>query len=46
LTMEAEEKALRARRLREIIEGRDPGIWVDDQLADIRLKQEGRERVS
>jgi trehalose 6-phosphate synthase len=46
LTMDAEEKALRARRLREIIEGRDPGIWVDDQLADIRLKQEGRERVS
>jgi trehalose 6-phosphate synthase len=46
LTMDAEEKGLRARRLREIIEGRDPGIWVDDQLADIRLKQEGRERVS
>jgi trehalose 6-phosphate synthase len=45
LTMDAEEKALRARRLREIIEGRDPGIWVDDQLEDIRLKQEGRERV-
>ncbi len=45
LTMDPEEKALRARRLREIIEGRDPGMWVDDQLADIRLKKSERARV-
>ena len=46
LTMEPEERALRAERLREIVDARDPGDWVDEQLADIRAKQEGRERVS
>jgi trehalose 6-phosphate synthase len=45
LTMEPEERALRAERLREIVDARDPGDWVDEQLADIRAKQEGRERV-
>jgi trehalose 6-phosphate synthase len=45
LTMDAEEKSLRARRLREIVEGRDPGLWVDEQLADIRLKRSEREKV-
>jgi len=45
LVMEPEERALRAERLREIVDSRDPGDWVDEQLADIRAKQEGRERV-
>jgi trehalose 6-phosphate synthase len=45
LTMEPEERALRSERLREIVDARDPGDWVDEQLADIRAKQEGRERV-
>jgi trehalose 6-phosphate synthase len=39
LTMEPEERALRAKRLKEIINERDPGDWVDEQLADIRLKR-------
>jgi trehalose 6-phosphate synthase len=45
LTMEPEERALRAERLREIVDARDPGDWVDEQLADIRAKHEGHERV-
>jgi trehalose 6-phosphate synthase len=45
LTMEPEERALRADRLRQIVDARDPGDWVDEQLADIRAKQEGHERV-
>jgi trehalose 6-phosphate synthase len=39
LTMEPEEKRLRAERLKEIITSRDPGDWIDEQMADIRLKQ-------
>jgi trehalose 6-phosphate synthase len=39
LTMEPEEKRLRALRLKEVITSRDPGDWVDEQMADIRLKQ-------
>ena len=46
LTMEPEERALRAERLRQIVDARDPGDWVDEQLADIRAKQEQRERVA
>jgi trehalose 6-phosphate synthase len=38
LTMSAEEKALRAKRLREVVRSRDPGAWVDEQLEDIRAK--------
>jgi trehalose 6-phosphate synthase len=45
LTMDAEERALRAGRLREIVRERDPGVWIDEQLADIRAKQEAGERV-
>jgi trehalose 6-phosphate synthase len=45
LTMEPEERRLRAERLREIILARDPGDWVDEQLADIRLKREERAAV-
>jgi len=35
LTMDPEERRLRARRLKEIIFARNPGDWVDDQLRDI-----------
>jgi trehalose 6-phosphate synthase len=42
LTMETEERRLRAERLTQIISERDPGDWVDEQLADIRAKHEGR----
>ena len=38
LTMSADERALRAERLREIVRARDPGAWVDEQLEDIRAK--------
>ena len=40
LTMDPEEKRDRAERLREIILSRDPGTWVDEQLADIHAKSE------
>jgi trehalose 6-phosphate synthase len=39
LTMEPEERRLRAERLKQIISERDPGDWVDEQLADIRAKR-------
>jgi trehalose 6-phosphate synthase len=42
LTMEPEERRLRAARLKQIISARDPGDWVDEQLVDIRAKHEGR----
>ncbi len=40
LTMDAEERRLRASRLREIVRERDPGVWISEQLEDIRLKRE------
>ncbi|MGI8460138.1 MAG: alpha,alpha-trehalose-phosphate synthase (UDP-forming) [Solirubrobacterales bacterium] len=39
LTMDPGERKQRADRLREIVDSRDPGVWIDDQLADIRSKQ-------
>src|SRR4051794_25016330 len=39
LTMDPEERRLRAQHLKEIVFSRDPGDWVDEQLADIRAKQ-------
>ncbi len=45
LTMDDEERVLRAERLREIVDGRDPGDWIDDQLADIRAKREAGMRA-
>jgi trehalose 6-phosphate synthase len=39
LTMDPEEKRLRAQRLKEIIYSRNPGDWVDEQLSDIRDQQ-------
>jgi trehalose 6-phosphate synthase len=41
LTMSAEERALRAARLREIARTRDPGVWISEQLADVEAKRAG-----
>jgi trehalose 6-phosphate synthase len=41
LTMSPEERAWRAQGLKEIIRSRNPGDWVDDQLADINAKRAG-----
>jgi trehalose 6-phosphate synthase len=38
LTMDAEERRRRAEGLVEIVTSRDPGDWIDEQLADIRAK--------
>jgi trehalose 6-phosphate synthase len=40
LTMDAEERRLRASRLRELARERDPGVWIAEQLEDIRAKRE------
>jgi trehalose 6-phosphate synthase len=39
LTMSADERELRATRLREIVRERDPGVWISEQLADIDAKR-------
>ncbi len=39
LTMDPEERRLRATRLREIVRERDPGVWISEQLDDIRAKR-------
>jgi trehalose 6-phosphate synthase len=46
LTMSAEERGWRAQGLKRILESRDPGDWVDDQLADIEAKRRGRTPVA
>jgi len=38
LTMEPAERRRRAQGLVEIVTSRDPGDWIDEQLADIRAK--------
>jgi len=38
LTMRPAERARRAQGLRDIVTSRDPGDWIDEQLADIRAK--------
>ena len=38
LSMSAEERSWRAQGLKRIVTARDPGDWVDDQLADIERK--------
>jgi trehalose 6-phosphate synthase len=38
LTMSPESRRRRARGLQEIVTSRDPGDWIDEQLADIRAK--------
>ncbi|HEV7460133.1 MAG TPA: trehalose-6-phosphate synthase [Solirubrobacteraceae bacterium] len=45
LTMEDGERARRARGLKQIVTRRDPGDWIDEQLADIRAKAAGRVRT-
>jgi trehalose 6-phosphate synthase len=39
--MGEEERRRRHEGLRSIVTGRDPGDWVDEQLADIRRKAGG-----
>jgi trehalose 6-phosphate synthase len=41
LTMGAEERARRANGLKQVIMQRDPGDWIDEQIADIRAKARG-----
>jgi trehalose 6-phosphate synthase len=41
LTMPEEERARRAAGLKEIVTSRDPGDWIDEQIADIRKKARG-----
>jgi trehalose 6-phosphate synthase len=41
LTMPAGERARRAAGLKEIVTSRDPGDWIDEQIADIRKKARG-----
>jgi trehalose 6-phosphate synthase len=38
LTMAPDERARRAKGLKDIITSRNPGDWIDDQIADIRKK--------
>ncbi|HVW17973.1 MAG TPA: trehalose-6-phosphate synthase [Solirubrobacteraceae bacterium] len=42
LTMDAAERARRAAGLQAIVTARDPGNWIDEQLADIRAKRGAR----
>ena len=44
LTMSDEERRIRAQRLKEIIYERNPGDWVDEQLADIEELRRDRAR--
>jgi trehalose 6-phosphate synthase len=41
LTMAPAERARRAGGLKEIVTSRDPGDWIDEQIADIRKKARG-----
>ncbi len=41
LTMSGEARARRAAGLKEIVTSRDPGDWIDEQVADIRKKARG-----
>jgi trehalose 6-phosphate synthase len=42
LTMRPSERRRRAEGLAQIVTSRDPGDWIDDQLADIRAKRRSR----
>jgi trehalose 6-phosphate synthase len=42
LAMAPEERRRRAQGLREIVTSRDPGDWIDEQMADIGAKGRGR----
>jgi trehalose 6-phosphate synthase len=41
LTMSADERRRRSEGLKKVITSRDPGDWVDEQIADIRKKADG-----
>jgi len=41
LTMSPDERSWRAQGLKRVVTARDPGDWVDDQLADIEAKRSG-----
>jgi trehalose 6-phosphate synthase len=41
LTMPVDERRRRHQGLKSIVTARDPGDWIDDQLADIRAKELG-----
>jgi trehalose 6-phosphate synthase len=41
LTMPADERRRRAEGLKAIVTSRDPGDWIDEQIADIRKKARG-----
>jgi trehalose 6-phosphate synthase len=43
--MDREERARRMRGLKDIVTARDPGDWIDDQLADIRKKGTARAKA-
>ncbi len=42
LTMDPEERRRRHQGLKSIVTSRDPGHWIDEQLADIQRKDTGR----
>jgi trehalose 6-phosphate synthase len=42
LTMSSEHRRSRLEVLKSIVTARDPGDWVDDQLADIRARERAR----
>jgi trehalose 6-phosphate synthase len=46
LTMSASERSWRAQGLKRVVTSRNPGDWVDDQLADIEAKRKGRAPVA
>jgi trehalose 6-phosphate synthase len=46
LTMSSDERSWRAEGLKRIVTSRDPGDWVDAQLADIDAKRKGRAPVA
>jgi trehalose 6-phosphate synthase len=46
LTMSGDERARRANGLKQIVTSRDPGDWIDDQIADIRKKARGMAATS
>jgi trehalose 6-phosphate synthase len=45
LTMDPRERRRRAEGLAQIVTSRDPGDWIDEQLADIRAKGRSREQA-
>ncbi len=40
--MNADERSWRSEGLKRVVTSRDPGDWVDDQLADIEAKRLGK----